>query len=277
MLLKWITALSAVLAVLHCMTIGLTALPMLWHFVFHFAAYFGVLALAAFVFFAVACALVDTSKPQGPDNPFYRQLMYLYSEAGITLSGIRLKTAGLEKTPKEGRFLLVCNHQNESDPPILTHCFKQCHPVFISKRENIDYPLLGKVMHKTGCQMINRENDREALKTILNCIQILKNDQASIFGFPEGGILGDYKLYHFRSGMLKIAQKANVPIVVCTLRGTADFFRNLKRLKPTPVELHLLDVIPAEELKGKTTVEIGDRIYEMMIADLGEEWRLPKE
>ncbi len=77
--------------------------------------------------------------------------------------------------------------------------------------------------------------------------------------------------------MLKIAQKANVPIVVCTLRGTADYFRNLKRLKPTPVELHLLDVIPAEELKGKTTVEIGDRIYEMMIADLGEEWRLPKE
>ena len=41
----------------------------------------------------------------------------------------------------------------------------------------------------------------------------------------------------------------------------------------TDVELHLLDVIPAENLKGKTTVDIGNQVYEMMIGDLGESFR----
>ena len=35
-------------------------------------------------------------------------------------------------------------------------------------------------MHKILCQRVNRENDREALKTILKCIDILKKDKASI-------------------------------------------------------------------------------------------------
>ena len=34
-----------------------------------------------------------------------------------------------------------------------------------------------------------------------------------------------------------------------------------------------MDVIPAENLKGKTTVDIGNQVYEMMIGDLGESFR----
>ena len=39
------------------------------------------------------------------------------------------------------------------------------------------------------------------------------------------------------------------------------------------MELDLVEVIPAAELGGKTTVEISDRVYASMIADLGEEYR----
>ena len=74
--------------------------------------------------------------------------------------------------------------------------------------------------------------------------------------------------------MFKIAQKAGVPIVVCTIRNTRQIFPNISHLKPTDVELHLLGVIPAEDLKGKTTVDIGNQVYEMMIGDLGESFRM---
>ena len=74
--------------------------------------------------------------------------------------------------------------------------------------------------------------------------------------------------------MFKIAQKTNVPIVVCTLKGTSDLFHNMKRLKRTHVVLHLVDVIPAEELKGIPTTEISDRVYAMMLSDLGPEYAL---
>jgi len=230
------------------------------------------LLLLAVLFLCILCAFVDLDKPQEEDSKFYRAVMHVYIEALISLVRLRVEVSGLEKTPKEGRFLLVCNHQNESDPGILLHYFKNSQLAFISKRENRTMFAVGKFMHKTLCQLVNRENDREALKTILKCIQLIKEDKVSIGAFPEGGILVKDKLSHFRSGMFKIAQKAKVPIVVCTLKGTSDLFHNMKRLKRTHVRLHLIDVIPAEEVMTANTVELGEKIYQMMLTDLGPEY-----
>ena len=273
MIFTMITVLSVIAAGLsrYCWT-GVPGFGQLLAMVGVYLGSYLALTLLAALFLVVICLFVDMKKPQEEDSKFYRTLMYPYVEALIKIVGLRLTTEGLEKTPKEGRFLLVCNHQNESDPGVLLHCFKKSQLAFISKKENATMPIVNKFMHKTLCQMIDRENDREALKTILKCIQMLKNDQVSVCVFPEGGIKEDYKLYPFRPGVFKIAQKANVPIVVCTLKGTTDLFRNIKRLKPTDVSLHLLDVIAPEELTGKTTVEIADRVHAMMLADLGRDW-----
>ena len=230
--------------------------------------------LIAFLFLCIICAAVDLDKEQEHDSKFYRSAMYVYIEALKSLVGLKITVEGLEKTPKEGRFLLVCNHQNESDPGILHHYFKNSQLAFISKQENRNMFAVGKFMHKTMCQMVNRENDREALKTILRCIQLIREDETSVAVFPEGGILVKDKLSHFRPGVFKIAMKTGVPIVVCTLKGTSDLFDNMKRLKPTHVKLHLVDVIPPEELVGKTTVEVADRVHSMMLESLGEEYRL---
>ena len=60
-----------------------------------------------------------------------------------------------------------------------------------------------------------------------------------------------------------------MPLVVCTVRNTQTVFGNMKKLKPCFVELHLVDVIPAEELKGQTTVDIANRVHKLMADDLG--------
>ena len=270
MLLRTIAAVSSLLAVVLFFWLDAA----LWMIPILFAGFYLGLMLLAFLLLCILCALVDMDKPQEHDGRFYRTVMHWYIEALIPLVGLEIETAGLEKTPKEGRFLLVCNHQNESDPGILLHYFKSSQLAFISKRENKTMFVVGKFMHKILCQLVNRENDREALKTILKCIQLIRNDEVSIGAFPEGGIICKDKLSHFRSGMFKIAQKANVPIVVCTLKGTSDLFHNMKRLKRTYVRLHLVDVIPAEEVKAASTVELGERIYQMMLSDLGPEYAL---
>ena len=270
MLLRTIAAVSAVLtAVLFmCCDLAVWLIPVM------LAGFFLGLLLAAFLILCAFTAAVDLDKPREEDSRLYRAVMNLYIEALIPLVGLKIETAGLEKTPREGRFLLVCNHQNDSDPGILMHFFRNSQLAFISKRENRSLFVVGKFMHMTLCQLVNRENDREALKTILKCIQILREDKASIAAFPEGGILVKDKLSHFRSGMFKIARKANVPIVVCTLKGTSDLFDNMRKLKRTHVRLHLVDVIPAEEVKISNTVELGERIYQMMLNDLGPEYQL---
>ena len=90
--------------------------------------------------------------------------------------------------------------------------------------------------------------------------------------FPEGGTNHDDKLHPLKPGVFKIAQKAGVPIVVCTLNGTRSIVKNGLKLKPTDVTLNLVEVIPAEDLKGKTTVKIADRVYGLMLEDLGSEY-----
>lgn len=227
------------------------------------------LLLLAVLFLWIACLFVDMKKPQEHDSRFYRTLVNLYAELALTLGQARVHTKGLEQTPKEGRFLLVCNHLSEVDPPLLLKYFRSSQLAFITKRENQSMFLVGPLMHKILCQPINRENDREALKTILACIRLIKEDAVSIGVFPEGYIKPDRKLHHFRSGVFKIATKTNVPIVVCTVTNTVKVFTNFYKLKPTDIDLHLVKTIQPEEYAGMTTVELSDMVYQLMAEDLG--------
>ena len=225
----------------------------------------------AFGFLMILCKRVDQDVPQECDDPFYRRVTELIIESALPALRICVRKKGMDKVPGEGRFLLVCNHTNNSDPIILLDAFAGHQLAFISKQENKDMFVIGPMMHRLQCQLLNRENDREALKTIIKCIQILKEDKASIAVFPEGGINKDRKFHHFRPGVFKIAQKAKVPIVVCTLKNTRDVIRNMARYKRSDVEMTLLEVIPPEQFEGMTTLEIADKVYRMMAEDLGPE------
>ena len=258
------------------LTVGLAGLAWYWLLVF-FVGYVLVLAALAFGFLVVITKFVDLEQEQTEDNKFYRTVMTLYIAALKRVLRLHLHTEGVEMLPKDGRFLLVCNHQSIADPVALLHVFPKAELAFITKKENQQMFLIGKLMHKIMCQPLDRDNDRAALKTILKCIQLIKEDKVSIGVFPEGYTSKDGKVHPFRAGVFKIAQKADVPIVVCTIRDIKVLFKNMVKLKPTHAHLHLVGVIPAEELKGKNTVEISDRIYEMMIADLGEEFRYTEE
>lgn len=266
MLLKTIMILSVLCAVSISGSIGWLWVPVA------FVGALLILTALAVLFLWGACQFIDLNKPRNADSPFYRNLAAVYIEALISIVQARIHTKGLENTPKEGRFLLVCNHQFIADPGILLHYFRDSQLAFISKQENQTLFVVGKIMHAMLCQPLSRENDREALKTILTCIDILKEDKASIAVFPEGGTSKDGKLHPFRHGAFKIAQRAKVPIVVCTLNNTRPLLRNAARLKPTDVELHLVRVIQPEEFAGMKTVQLGEWIYRMMLDDLGPEF-----
>ena len=271
MLLVLMLLISLAAAVIICTVTDIfVKMSWLWMLPLFFLLVFFLLAGLAFAFLLILCKRVDQDVPQEEDDPLYRKVTDLYIQAALPVLKIFIKKNGMEKMPKDGRFLLVCNHCSLFDPIGLHCCFRKFQLAFVSKKENSTMFVIGPMMHKILCQLINRENDREALKTILRCIQILKEDKASVAVFPEGGILSDDgKLHHFRPGVFKIAQKAGVPIVVCTLKNTLNVIPNLLKWKPSHVEMSVLEVIPPEELKGVTTVDIADRCYKLMAADLG--------
>ena len=277
MLIGFFCAISIAVAVLGCGMAGaFGSLTWLWLLPLELAGAFVLQVALWFGLLLVMAKLVDTDREQERDSAFYRKVIDLTIGALLTVLRIDIQTQGLEQTPPNGRFLLVCNHLHDTDPVVLLRAFRHSQLAFISKRENDQKFIIGPFLRRILCQPINRENGREALKTILKCIQMIKEDTVSIGVFPEGYVSLDRLLHPFRGGVFKIAQKANVPIVVCTLRNTYNIYKNMKTLTPTQVQLRLVGVIPAEELQGRTAVDIAHQVHAMMAQDLGPDLVLPK-
>lgn len=236
--------------------------------------FFGAFLAQLIVLFLIMVLMAKTVKMdqvQEKDSKFFRFVIDQVITLLMVLLGIKIETKGLEKKPKDKRILLVCNHLNDVDPPVLLHFFKEYELAFISKRENDKKFLIGPFLRAILCQPINRENDREALKTILHCIDLLKRDEVSIAVFPEGYTSMDGLLHPFRPGVFKIAQRTKVPVVVCTLRDTQSVFPNALKLRGSRISLSLLGVIRPEEYEGLSAVELSDMVHKMMADDLGPE------
>lgn len=278
MLYALILVLTAVISVGGCWLGGcFESLAWLWALPLSLVGSFVTLLVLAVLFLLAVVEPLKQGAVCEKDSPFYRTLTNLYIDLIIRVAGVRLEVEGMEKRPTEGRFLLVSNHIHEIDPGVLMHYFPKSQLAFVAKKEVAGYFLVGKLLPRLLCQFLDRENDREALKTILRAIQILKDDQASVGIFPEGRINPLRKFNHLKPGVFKIAQKAKVPIVVCTLQGTQDVLKNLMKLRRSTVKVHLVEVIPAQWLEGKTTVEISDYVHGIIAADLGPENCYPEE
>ena len=237
-------------------------------------------ALGAFALIVAVCfALVwipslfaDPDREFVQDSKFYRTIARLYAPAVFTLLRTKIQITGKEKIPTRGRFMLVCNHIDNLDSGVMLAAFPDSQLAFLAKKETRDFFLIGPLMGRIGCQFLDRENDRAALKVIVKAIQNVRDDKVSMVAFPEGGIIEDgRKLHHFRSGVFKVAMKPQVPVVVCTIRGTTGILPNIRALKPTVVDLRVLDVITPEQYAGMKTPELADKVYHIMRADLGPE------
>ena len=271
MLLRFIVWLSLVVAAVVCLLSGAFESYM-WLWLLPSVAFGAALTQIAIVaaYALLLSKLVKRDKEQDGEAPHYRWFAELAIESVVPVVRIGVKTKGLEQVP-QGRFVLMCNHVNDLDPLPILYALPKRQLAFVAKQEVRDLFLVGDFLQKLQGQFINRENDREALKTILNCIRLLKEDKASIAVFPEGRIHDDRKFHHFRPGVFKIAQKAKVPIVVCTLKNSRYLTKNLTRLKRSDTVLTVLTVIYPEDYEGKTTTELAEEVYQMMAADLGPE------
>ena len=273
MLLNLIYLISALFALGVCAVCGAFGTgAWLWSLPLGFLGGFLLSLLVCVLVLVVLSSRTDPDARYEEDDPFIRTIIKLYAPAVFRLLGCKIEVVGAELMPKDGRFQLVSNHLADLDPGIFFTAFPDHQLSFIAKKEVADMPIIGLLMRRILCQFVNRENDREALKTILTCISILKENKASVAVFPEGRKSTDrFLLHHFRPGVFKVAQKANVPLVVCTLTGTQNILPNAKRLRRTHIRLCVLGVIPAEELKGVTTVAIAEQVHAMMAENLGAE------
>ena len=227
--------------------------------------YIAVMALVFVIAFFLS-AIVDISKPVKKPSKFYTFVYHLFLSFLIRLFRVKLIVEGEENLP-EGNALFVSNHRSILDPMLLANKYKSRRILMISKPQNFRIPIAGGTIHKAGYMSVDRENDKEALKTIIRAIKYEKEGY-SVGVCPEGTRnKTSVNLMEFRHGSLKVATKANKPIVVCVFHNTQKVMKNLP-FKRTKVYLHILKTIYPEEYQGKTTLEISDYCHEIMQRDI---------
>ncbi len=214
----------------------------------------------------LAFAVAKNKSPSPCEARFYRFILNWSLPLIVWLAKVKIKVTGMDpdEIPNDQRMLFVCNHQFDLDPVILMSVFPNHNIGFIGKKDIIKkLPLIAKAMTKLYGLFIDRENDREAAKTIIEAIRILKEQKASIGLFPEGYTSKKGELLPFRNGSFKIALKSKVPIVVCALNNTRKLPKNIARRK-TVINLNIIDIIYPNEYEGMNTTELGDMIHEKM-------------
>ena len=185
----------------------------------------------------------------------------------IDIVRVKVKYSGLDKLPKDTKFLVVANHRGIFDAVLLCHTFRKDKFVAVSKPENFTLPVAGSWIKGMGHLSIDRENNRNALKTILKCIKYIEEDKYSIGICPEGTRNKGDGLLPFKSGCFKIASKAKCPLVICTITNADKVFKNFP-FKKTIMEFNIVDVIEYEDLKDLSTHELALLARRKMVENL---------
>lgn len=220
-----------------------------------FAAYLALIMIAAL--------FVDTNKQYAKQSRLYRFILNSATAIALKPMRVRVHVSGKEKLPKDQKILFVSNHISNFDPIVTWYAFRDRDISFISKPENFNVPVFGRIIRKCCFLPIDRENPRKAMTTINNAAKLLSEQEVSIGVYPEGTRSKSGELLPFHSGVFKIAQKANAPIAVIYVRGTEQIHKNYLR-RTTDVYVDVLQVISKETIKEKGTHIVSDETAQML-------------
>ncbi|MGL5329315.1 MAG: lysophospholipid acyltransferase family protein [Peptostreptococcaceae bacterium] len=176
---------------------------------------------------------------------------FLHNQAKNSLSfiGIDITVIGKEKIPKEP-VLFVVNHSSMLDSFILTAsvdrpigCLIADEPIW----KNL--PIVSHWAKIIKCVYINRTNNREGIKSIIQASKNILSGQ-SMAVFPEGDLTWvkdpNAIVSDFRNGAFKIAYKAKCPIVPLVIKNSKDLYEGYQpigKINSHPIEVEFLDPI----------------------------------
>lgn len=220
----------------------------------------------------VSALFVDTAKIYMKNSKYFRFLLYVTTALTILIGRIHIHTEGMDKLSEAGieknrRFLLVSNHKSNFDPIVTWHVFRKYDLAFLSKEENMHIFSFGRIIRKCCFMAIDRENPKNALKTLMTSSELIKNNEVSIAIYPEGTRNNGEGLLPFHNGIFKVAKMANVPVVVICVNGTTDIRHNFP-FKKTDVSLKVLDIIDTEDVNELKTSEIGEIVREEILNNI---------
>jgi 1-acyl-sn-glycerol-3-phosphate acyltransferase len=166
-----------------------------------------------------------------------------WAKAILWVCGIRVTVFGIERLAAHVPRIYMVNHQSFFDIFILLACL----PVdfkFILKQELMRIPLLGPAMRGARYIAIERNDPREAVKSMNQAAKKIK-EGTSVLIFPEGTRSVDGRLQAFKKGGFSLAVKAGCDIVPVAIIGSSRIApKGSLKIRKGTVGMHIGKPIP---------------------------------
>lgn len=171
-------------------------------------------------------------------QPHYAWRRHLVRDGLIRTLGFmvlwKMEITGLEHIPADGPAIIMMNHISFIDPILVMGAVTKRFVIPMSKIENGEHPIIGRLERFYGAFNIDRENvDRTALQS---AIELLKSGQLVLVA-PEGTRQRN-GLVSPKDGMAYIATKTNAAIIPTAISGATPWGANLKRLRRTKIQIN---------------------------------------
>ncbi len=186
----------------------------------------------------------------------------------------QIEAEQLAQVPKNGPLILVCNHVNFVEVPLMfTHL--QPRPVIgYAKAESWDNPVIGWLFNTWEAIPIRRgEADTEALRQGLRVLE--KGKILTIT--PEGTRTGNGCLQRGHPGVVFLALRSGAPLLPAIYYGHENYGQNLRKLRRTEFHVKVgksfrLNV-PDGKVKNEVRQEMADEIMYQLASLLPEMYR----
>lgn len=172
--------------------------------------------------------------------------------------------------------LYTSNHPSMIDPYFVGYAIeKQTGAVIAGDLWFEKIPIISPWFKSIGCIFVDRVNPREGIKGIKQGIENIKKGH-SLLIFPEGEItkiVTDDVVAEFHSGGLKLAEKANVPVVPIVIVGTEKIYTAHEvfgKLKKGKVVIRILEPYTKHIDNKLKTNEVAKDLEEITRATIKE-------
>ncbi|RPJ41233.1 MAG: 1-acyl-sn-glycerol-3-phosphate acyltransferase, partial [Chloroflexi bacterium] len=142
----------------------------------------------------------------------------------------RIDHPALRQIPSRGPLILVGNHVNFLEAPVLIPHLDPRPVTGIAKRESWQNPLFNFLFNQWDVIPIDRGTvDREAFRLATDALY----DEKILAVFPEGTRSSDGCLLQGKPGIVALAMRSKAPMIPVACFGHENFWSNFKRMRRT--------------------------------------------